>query len=164
MANEKDIVESPKSTAQIELHGTHEFKVDSKGRLTLPAKFRKVLPPDLVVTLDPLNEYLMAFTPAGFSEWAKKFVEDATGEFMTNNKKQLDLRRRIMSRADDVEVDSAGRITLKANMRKAAGIEKNVVVIGNDNYFEIWAEERLEQSENLDIDGAFSESLAEFMN
>lgn len=49
-------------------------------------------------------------------------------------------------------------------LRLAAGIEKNVVVIGNDNYFEIWAEERLEQSENLDIDGAFSESLAAFMN
>lgn len=164
MANRVDIDNEMSSTAQIELHGTHEFKVDAKGRLTLPSKFRKVLPSDLVITLDPSNQYLMAFPPAEFSKWAKQFVEDATGEFKTNNTKQINLRRRIMARANDVDVDNAGRITLKENLRNKVGIDRQVVVVGNDTYFEIWAAEKFDSCDDLLIGDDEFGTLEDFMN
>ena len=45
----------------IDMNGSYRHKVDAKGRMSLPAAFRKVLSEDLVVTLSPDDECLYAF-------------------------------------------------------------------------------------------------------
>ncbi len=63
----------------------------------------------------------------------------------------MKLRRKLKGRARDVEVDSSGRIMLPAEVRAAAGIDKEVVIVGNTGRFEIWDAKRYEEM-NDDID------------
>ena len=51
---------------EVDLNGEFRLKVDGKGRVTLPAKFRKVLSSDLTVTRDPFDECIYAFEAPGF--------------------------------------------------------------------------------------------------
>ena len=52
----------------IDMNGSYRHKVDAKGRMSLPAAFRKVLSEDLVVTLSPDDECLYAFEPQAFED------------------------------------------------------------------------------------------------
>lgn len=136
----------------IDLNGEFRFKADSKGRISLPSKFRKVLPSDLVVTPDPDGKYLMVFTNPDFNTWVRSLIEDAFGEFKSTDRKQLGLRRQLKARADDVQIDSAGRIMIPADQREMAGIDKDVVIVGNTGYFEMWDAKRYDKdSENYDL-------------
>ena len=51
----------------VDLNGSFRFKVDAKGRVSLPSQFRKVLANELVVTLDPHDEFLMVFEQTDFN-------------------------------------------------------------------------------------------------
>lgn len=127
----------------IDLMGEYSHKVDAKGRLSLPARFRKVLTDDLVVTVDPTNECLYVFEPDDFNEWVASFF-DKDGGFNIRSKKHVAARRELKARACEVSIDSAGRIGLSASQRAKVGIEKDVVLIGNTGYFEIWDAKRRE--------------------
>lgn len=120
------------------LFGEFFFKVDAKGRLALPSKFRKVLPKDLVVSLELTDECLYVYHPDAFNEWVDKLFEDRFGGYNASDKTHVRLRSKLKSRADGVEVDSSGRIMLNPKMREAAGISKEVVLVGNTGYFEVW--------------------------
>ncbi len=136
----------------VDLNGEFRFKVDSKGRVALPAKFRKVLSKDLVVTLELNDECIYVFETPDFNEWVDKLFTDRFGEFNETDLQHVGLRRKLKARARDVEVDSSGRIMLPAEVRQSAGIEKNVVVVGNTGRFEIWDAKRYEQiNEQFDL-------------
>ena len=136
----------------VDLNGEFRFKADAKGRVSLPAKFRKVLPIELVVTLDPDSRYLMVFTSEDFNEWVKDLMKATLGEFDSSSRKHLGMRRALKARAYDVQVDSAGRIMLPAEQRTTAGIDKDVVIVGNEGYFEVWDAKRYaSDSEEFDL-------------
>lgn len=136
----------------VDLNGEFRFKADAKGRVSLPAKFRKVLPSELVVTPDPDGNYLMVFANPDFNAWVRSLIEDAFGEFKSTDRKQLGLRRQLKARADDVIIDSAGRIMIPGDQREMAGIGKDVVIVGNTGYFEMWDAKRYEEdSEKYDL-------------
>lgn len=143
MAEVVDTTENTEGAAHIvDLNGEFRFKVDAKGRMSLPAKFRKVLSTDLVVTRNPKDECLYVFEPQGFNAWVTKVFKDKFGEFDDTNDLHLRLRRKLKSRAADVSIDASGRIMLSAEQREAVGIDKDVVVVGNTGYFEIWDAKR----------------------
>ena len=129
---------------EVDLNGEFRLKVDGKGRVTLPAKFRKVLSKDLVVTLEPTDECVYAFEAPDFNQWVESVMGGAFPERKANDRQQDKYHRALKSRARDVEVDSAGRIMLSADMREACGIDKDVVVVGNGSRFEIWDAQRYE--------------------
>lgn len=140
------------TTQPVDLNGEFRFKADAKGRVSLPAKFRKVLPSELVVTLNPDEQYLMVFTTQDFNNWVKRLIFDMVGEFDESNRRHLGLRRKLKSRAFDVQIDAAGRIMIPADQRETAGIEKDVVIVGNDGYFELWDAKRYEaDSDEYDL-------------
>lgn len=130
----------------IDLMGEHRHKVDAKGRLSLPAAFRKVLSEDLVVTVDPRGKCLYVFEPEGFNEWVASFFE-TDGGFNPRNEVHVDIRSALKGGAHDVSIDSAGRINVPALLRGKVGIEKDVVLVGNTGYFEIWDAKRREQQD-----------------
>lgn len=142
MAEEVDIVD---------LNGEFHHKVDAKGRMSLPSAFRKLLSTDLVVTPNPKDECLYVFEAPEFNRWVAKAFEDKFGKYDSSNDLHVRLRRKLKSRAKAVEVDGAGRIMLSADQRTAAKIDKDVVVVGNTGYFEIWDSQAYEQ-ENGDTD------------
>lgn len=121
-----------------DLFGEFRFKVDSKGRLALPAKFRKVLSKDLVVTRELTDECIYVFEEPAFNDWVMELFEDKFGGYKASNREHVKLRRKIRGHADSVEVDSSGRIMLKPEMREKTGISKEVLVVGNGDHFEIW--------------------------
>ena len=126
----------------VDLNSAYRHKVDAKGRMSLPASFRKVLSTDLVVTRNPKDECLYEFEPAAFNAWVAGVFEDKFEKFDATNDLHVRLRRKLKSRAADVSIDASGRIMISAEQREAVGIDKDVVVVGNTGYFEIWDAKR----------------------
>ena len=127
----------------VDLNGSFQFKTDAKGRVSLPAKFRKVLSDDLVVTCSLTQGYLMVFDgQESFNAWVDQIFLDKFGGYNSTNREQLMLRSYLKGDAFDVQADSAGRILLPANLREKAGIDRDVVIVGNTGYFEVWSAER----------------------
>lgn len=140
----------------VDLNGEFRFKVDTKGRMSLPSKFRRVLGEDLVVTINPYNECLFVFEPADFDVWVAQVFKDRFGGYNASDRKHMQLRRELKRRARDVQVDNAGRIMLAADQRAVAGISKDVVIIGNTGYFEVWDAKRCDKaSDSVDLSELF---------
>ena len=155
----------------VDLFGDYRHKVDAKGRLSLPSKFRKAFAQafssedddaavELVVTIDPMEECLYAFEPDSFNSWVDKFFEK-DGGYSNSNLKHVKIRRALKARAQCVEIDGAGRINLSAKQREAVGIGKEVALIGNRGYFEIWDAARWdENSAEVDLASLLYDTLA----
>jgi transcriptional regulator MraZ len=119
--------------------GTYRHRVDPKGRLPVPAAFRRLLrePGKVVVTL--LDQCLAAYPPA---EWAR--LEAQLERLPAFSRPVKALTRLLASRATDCEIDVQGRILLPAPLRDAAGLSRDAVVVGVLNRFEVWAPEAWE--------------------
>lgn len=127
------------------LHGEFHHKLDAKGRLSLPSAFRKSLTSDvLVVTPSPQNDCLYAFEPRDFDNWVVALFEK-DGGFSASNSRHVALRKALNARAFDVEIDASGRIGLSAGVREKLNTEREVVVVGDSDHFEIWNAHEWEQ-------------------
>ncbi|MBR0404397.1 MAG: division/cell wall cluster transcriptional repressor MraZ [Eggerthellaceae bacterium] len=127
----------------VDLNGSFQFKTDVKGRVSLPAKFRKVLSDDLVVTCALTGEFLMVFDGQdSFNAWVDGLFVDKFGGYNSTNREQLMLRSVLKGNAFDVQADSAGRILLPSDLREKVGIDRDVTIVGNTGFFEVWSAER----------------------
>lgn len=118
----------------------------------MPSTFRKILPDELVITISPENSYLMVFTPEDYEEWVASLFADEGG-YQPTNMTHRDRRRFINARTKDVELDGAGRIGISAEHRQTAGLDKDVVLIGDTDHLEIWDAKRLDKH-HAQIDSA----------
>jgi len=112
--------------------GTHTPKLDDKGRLILPAKFRDELADGLVITR--FQERCLAIWPIGSFVEMTKTVRSASSS-------QLDVRdyqRMLASGASDETPDRQGRITIPPHLRSYAGLDKDCVVVGAIDRVEVW--------------------------
>jgi MraZ protein len=127
--------------------GTYRHKIDPKGRLPVPAAFRRALGAEnLVVTV--LDQCLAAYPPA---EWER--LEAQLRGLPSFSRPVKTLTRLLTSRAADCPLDVQGRILLPPPLRQAAGLGREAVVVGVLNRFEVWAPEPwetfLRESERL---------------
>lgn len=114
------------------LVGTYTPKLDDKGRLILPARFRDVFDGGLVVARTQ-ERALAIYTTAGFESLMTP-VSSAP-----NTLKQVRDYQRMMAAGASFEVpDKQGRITIPPMLRTYAGLNRDVVVIGAYNRAEIW--------------------------
>lgn len=139
---EVELAEASRPHEVPDLFGEYRFKADSKGRVALPAKFRKVLSGELVVTLELAGKCLYVFQHEEFKSWIDSMFNSKFNGYDPSNQLHQKLMRSIRRGSKDVEVDSAGRIMLAPELREKAGIDKEVVVIGNGEHFEIWDAKR----------------------
>ena len=126
--------------------GSHDLTIDTKGRLAIPAKLREVLSrrfktdenePNWVVTLDSRKRLL--FYPE--SEWEK--VEQKLLNLNVNGKPNLQLYQNLLlHNAETLEMDSAGRVLLPANLRRLVNFDKEVSLLGRVNRLELWDREQ----------------------
>ncbi len=112
--------------------GRFEHSVDIKGRVAVPARFRDKLSGELIITRGN-DRCLYLFTEEAWTPLADKLNALSTGDADARN-----LRRAIFSAAEPVELDKQGRIIIPDHLRKYAGIDGNVAVIGVGNYIEVW--------------------------
>jgi transcriptional regulator MraZ len=116
--------------------GTYRHRIDGKGRLPVPAAFRRVLAGDEHLVVTQLDQCLAVYSP---TEWGK--LEAQLAALPAFSKPVKTLTRLLASRASDCEIDVQGRILLPAALRAAAGLTRDAVVIGVLNRFEVWAPE-----------------------
>jgi MraZ protein len=120
--------------------GEYEYKVDNKGRLPLPPRFRKELEDELVLTLSPDN-CIAAYPKA---DWVKMTANQAPANLLSSDKERK-INRFLFSNAHEVSVDNQGRIALPSALREKCGIGDRAIVNGLNTSFEIWNPARLEK-------------------
>lgn len=114
------------------LLGTHTPKLDDKGRIILPARFREELQGGLVITRGQEN-CLFVFSAAEFAS-----VHDKIRQAPLTSIDARNYLRVFLSGASDELPDKQGRVTVPAALRDYAGLEKDLVVIGVGSRAEIW--------------------------
>jgi MraZ protein len=116
--------------------GEYTHSIDTKNRLSMPAKFRKDLKTGLVITRG-LDNCLFAFTK---TDWQKLVDKLANLPFGTADARGFS--RIMLAGAMDVKLDSLGRILLPDYLKKYASLKKSVVITGLYNRLEIWDESK----------------------
>lgn len=117
------------------LIGEYRHTIDAKKRLSLPAKFRKVLGKKIVITRG-LDNCLFVYPLKGWEIVAAKLRELSIGQADTRG-----FNRFMSSGAVDTEIDSLGRILIPDFLKSFAGLKTSVVLIGVNDRIEIWSEE-----------------------
>ncbi len=115
--------------------GEFEYKIDEKGRVPVPPKFRGALREGVVLT-PGLEKCITAYP---LPEWKKVAATLTTGA--VSSAKLRRLNRAVFATAFSLEVDRQGRVSLPAPLRQYALIEDDVVIIGANNYLELWNKE-----------------------
>ena len=113
--------------------GTHEPKLDEKGRLVLPAKFREQLAEGVVITKGQ-ERCLFAFPMAEFER-----ITEALAQAPVTHRAVRDYSRVFFASASHEVPDKQGRITIPPSLRTYAGLERDCIVIGANTRVEIWA-------------------------
>jgi len=114
--------------------GEFKHNVDEKGRVAIPAKFRTQISKGAIITRG-LDRCLFVFTKKDWEKLAEKLVNLPLAQ--SNSRAFV---RLMLSGASDVDIDSQGRVLIPDYLRKYAGLEKSVNVIGVYNRMEIWNE------------------------
>ncbi|MDO5494090.1 MAG: division/cell wall cluster transcriptional repressor MraZ [bacterium] len=112
--------------------GTYEPKLDEKGRLILPAKYRDELASGLVLTRGQ-ERCLYAFPMREFER-----LHEQLRTAPVTSKQARDYLRVFLSGATDEMPDKQGRVTIPAQLRQYAGLDRDLAVIGAGTRVEIW--------------------------
>ncbi|NQT23722.1 division/cell wall cluster transcriptional repressor MraZ [candidate division KSB1 bacterium] len=136
--------------------GQFKYTLDTKGRVNIPALFRK----DLQVELENRSESqdnlffqitygkepcLYIYPRSIFNDFAGKLQEQSDSLFGGEESK-VKLFRKVMAKSQPSRCDSQGRIIIPKEHIEHAGIENEVLIIGVGNRIELWNPERFEKS------------------
>lgn len=135
--------------------GRHYHKLEDKGRVSLPKKFREV-ETDWVVTRG-LDGGLFVFRRSDFLE---KIQEIAERSF--TKKRNRDFVRLMVNEAQEISADANGRVSLPDYLIKLANLNKDLVIVGSYSYLEIWDQETYHRY--LDEIAENAETIAESIN
>ena len=117
--------------------GTSALTLDAKHRITVPVRHRDLLlalsEGRLTLAKHP-DGYLLVFPRPAWESFRDKLLGMPMG---------VDAWRRIfLGSATDVEIDSASRVLVSPELREAAGLDKDVLLIGNGHRLELWDKQR----------------------
>jgi MraZ protein len=137
--------------------GRYDYQLDPKGRLSLPADFRRVAEGSAFVLLQWESTHLTLFPESVWDQVQERILG------LRRSKPALQNRlRRITARAVRVEPDKQGRILVPANLKEAVGLDGAVVVAGNVDRIEIWDPATFARTVDVIVeDGEHDEELVE---
>jgi MraZ protein len=119
--------------------GTFEHALDSKHRLTVPAKFRAALAGGAVVAA---SHEVTPESPRCVSIWTPEGYEQFTAQTLAglnpSSPKARELKRFFFNASFDTELDSANRLMIPPPLIRYAQLEKDVVVTGSGECIEVW--------------------------
>ena len=116
--------------------GSFEHSMDSKGRVSVPSKFRDIIADRYDGRLVLAMDYDKCLTVYPLEEWEK--LEEKIKTLSLVKQEVKDFRRFLLSSATECELDKQGRILLPSPHREHAGISKNVTFVGIIDKIEIW--------------------------
>jgi mraZ protein len=135
--------------------GSSALTLDAKGRITIPARHRDALAEQcagkLTLTRHPDGCLLVYPRP----QWEAKREQIAAFPMQARA-----LQRLLLGNAQDVELDAAGRILVAPELRAAAGLTRDVMLLGMGTHFELWDSAALARREADDL----AKGMADVMN
>ena len=136
--------------------GHFDYTLDAKKRLNVPPKFRAAFSGGVVLA-KALEPCVAIWTPDGFERFTESFLANLNPVSAERRK----LTRYFAGSSFDAELDSAGRLTLNSALLDHAGIDREVVIVGNLDHIEVWDRRRFQDEQkalNAEISG-IAESL-----
>ncbi|HET7396089.1 MAG TPA: division/cell wall cluster transcriptional repressor MraZ [Gammaproteobacteria bacterium] len=144
--------------------GVNNLTLDAKGRLAVPARYRERLAAacegQLVVTIDR-GYYLLIYPLPVWEEIEAKLVT-----LPSLHPQVRELQRLLVGHATEVGMDSHGRVLLPAELREFAKLDREVVLLGLMNKFELWDKHTWDERREASLaggsgsDGSLPEELA----
>jgi MraZ protein len=138
--------------------GASSLNLDGKGRLSVPTRHRDVLGAlaagQLIITKHPDGCLMIFPRPEG-----EKFLED----IRQMPASAQGWKRIFLGHAMDVEMDSAGRVLVSPELRKAAGLTRDAVLLGMGTYFELWDKARYEAQEVEAVQAGMPDAFKNFV-
>jgi MraZ protein len=129
--------------------GEFEYKIDEKGRVPIPPKFRGLLKAGVVLA-PGVEGYITAYP---LTEW-QKLADSLTAGSISPSKLRM-LNRAVFATAYYLKIDAQGRIALPAPLKLHAEIVNEVVIIGANSYLELWNKVRWEEEKAMDQEQAW---------
>jgi MraZ protein len=130
-------------------YGEFDYKIDEKGRVPLPPKFRNYLKDGVVLT-PGAEKCITVYT---VSEW-RKLSTTLTNSPLSRSKMRK-LSRALFATAFSTRIDNQGRIAIPAPLREHAEIVDEVVVAGSNTYLEIWNKVLWEEEKEMSQEQAW---------
>jgi MraZ protein len=119
--------------------GTFEHALDSKHRLTVPAKFRAALSGGVVLAA---SHEVTPGSPRSVSIWTPRGYEAFTAQTLSglnpSSPKARELKRFFFNSSFDSELDSANRLMIPPPLMRYANLDKDLVVTGSGECIEVW--------------------------
>lgn len=119
--------------------GFSKLSVDGKGRLAVPSRYREHLSSEktacLVLTLSPMDKAIWLYPLAEWEHIETKLTTLSDFEKQSRRTKQI-----MRGYATDCQTDTLGRVLIPRELRDYAQLEKQAVILGQGNKFEIWSE------------------------
>jgi MraZ protein len=145
--------------------GRFDYCLDEKGRINIPAKFRKALNPSADET------FVICRSPGGclraYAQDAWNIYEDELAN-RPQTPETLEHRRLLYNSISDSTLDAQGRIMLTPQQIKLIGLSKNVTLVGQNEYLEIWDtaafDQRYSKGADDDFDRVFFQSVKSTFN
>jgi MraZ protein len=123
--------------------GASKITLDAKGRMAMPTRYRERLSEKsdgrLVVTVD--RDYCLLIYPV--PDWEE--IERKLVRLPSLNPQARRLQRLMVGYATELDLDGHGRILLPRELREFAGLDRQAILIGQGNKFELWDEDRWNQ-------------------
>jgi MraZ protein len=137
--------------------GASALNLDAKGRMSVPAKHRDALMLQCEgrVTLTKHPHGCLLFFPRPV--WEQHREQIAAWPMSARAWQRI-----FLGNASDVEMDSAGRILIAPELRAAAGLSRDVMLLGMGSHFEIWDAAKLAENEAQAIANGMPDALADF--
>jgi MraZ protein len=140
--------------------GPSKVTLDAKGRLAIPSRYREEIVTradgHLVVTVD--RDFCLLIYP--LPEWEE--IERDLNGLPTLDKTGRKLQRLMLGYATEVEMDNQGRVLLSRELREFAKLDRQAMLVGQGNKFELWDEQRWnEQRDKWLAEEEEGESLSE---
>ncbi len=125
--------------------GSSFHNLDPKGRLIIPARFRDVLKQSSVegLVVSKMDGALFCYT---FEEWHK--IEERILNLAEKSENMRRFRRVFVGGAFECLLDKQGRILIPPSLRRYSGLNKEVVLVGVLDHFEIWASDSWHQEDD----------------
>ena len=146
----------PNGVETVVFQGASSLSLDGKGRLSVPTRHRDVLQAtaqgQLTITRHP-HGCLMIFPRP---EW-EKFRERIASLPMSAQWKRI-----FMGNAMDVDMDATGRVLISPELRSAAGIQKDTMLLGMGNHFELWDRASYDAQETQALQGDMPDVFKDF--
>lgn len=135
--------------------GSSSHTCDPKGRLIVPSRFRDVIRAsggDGMIITTGMTQALSAYTYDGW-----KVVEERI--LASRSANSSNIRRFFLGNSQDCSCDKQGRILIPKNLRDYAGLDKDIMLVGLVDHFEIWALDRWETENQRTIEALQSGDL-----